>query len=99
MPKRDAVDVRLIQEIKAGKGKHIDNPDEVGGYPKLAGGPAPADTDHDGMPDAWERSHGLNPQDPSDGPKDRDGDGYTNVEEYLNSLVPPMIAASEPAVK
>jgi hypothetical protein len=47
----------------------------------------PIDTDHDGMPDDWEKSHGLNPNDPSDANADRDGDGYTNLEEYLGSLV------------
>ena len=38
------------------------------------------------MPDAWEKDRGLNPGDASDGAKDRDGDGYTNVEEYINGL-------------
>jgi hypothetical protein len=38
------------------------------------------------MPDAWETAHRLNPHDAADGARDRDGDGYTNVEEYLNSL-------------
>jgi len=38
------------------------------------------------MPDAWERQHGLNPADPADGSKDRNGDGYTNLEGYLNTL-------------
>jgi hypothetical protein len=38
------------------------------------------------MPDAWETAHGLDPKDPSDSSKDRDGDGYTNIEEYLNDL-------------
>jgi hypothetical protein len=45
------------------------------------------DSDGDGMPDAWEQEHGLNPNDAADGAADRDSDGYTNVEEYLNSLV------------
>jgi pectate lyase len=39
------------------------------------------------MPDAWEREHGLNPNDPADSALDADGDGYTNLEEYLNGLV------------
>jgi hypothetical protein len=39
------------------------------------------------MPDTWEQSHGLDAGDPADGSMDRDADGYTNVEEYLNSLV------------
>ena len=42
------------------------------------------DSDHDAMPNTWETVHGLNPHDASDGPKDADGDGYTNVEEFLN---------------
>ena len=47
----------------------------------------PVDSDHDGIPDAWEKSHGLNPNDMSDANKDLNGDGYTNLEKYLNSLV------------
>jgi hypothetical protein len=98
---RDAVDARIIQEIRtgtarcgetfAGGGKGIINSQKaVGGWPTLKSAPAPSDSDHDGMPDDWELAHELDPQSPSDGPRDRDGDGYTNVEEYLNSLVPPI---------
>ena len=47
----------------------------------------PVDSDHDGIPDDWERAHGLNPNDSSDAKKDLNGDGYTNLEKYLNSLV------------
>ncbi len=86
IPRRDAVDERLLRELRAGKGQIIDHPDEVGGHPSIEGGPAPPDADHDGMPDAWEQQHGLNPSDPKDSGTDRDGDGYTNVEEYLNHL-------------
>jgi hypothetical protein len=49
--------------------------------------PANWDTDDDGMPDAWEKQHGLNPTDATDSNKDLTGDGYTNLEKYLNSLV------------
>ena len=47
----------------------------------------PMDRDHDGIPDDWEKAHGLNPNDSSDANKDLNGDGYTNLEKYLNSLV------------
>ena len=39
------------------------------------------------MPNDWEKKHGLNPKDPADGNKDSNGDGYTNLEKYLNNLV------------
>lgn len=41
-----------------------------------------ADSDGDGMPDSWERAHGLNPLDPADAALDTDGDGLTNLQEY-----------------
>jgi len=47
----------------------------------------PQDTDHDGMPDTWEKKCGLDPSSPDDGSEDRNGDGYTNLEEYLGWLV------------
>ena len=39
------------------------------------------------MPDEWETEQGLNINDASDRNSDNDEDGYTNLEEYLNSLV------------
>jgi hypothetical protein len=45
-------------------------------------------SDHDGMPDHWEASYGLNPEDGADSNEDKNGDGYTNLEVYLNSLCP-----------
>jgi hypothetical protein len=44
---------------------------------------SPNDYDNDGMPDAWETAYGLNPRDASDADRDSDGDGVTNLEEYL----------------
>lgn len=87
LPMQDSVDVRIINDVKNGTGKVIDNPSQVGGWPVLAAGTAPIDTDHDGMPDTWETSHALNPKDATDGPK-IGADGYTNLENYLNSLAP-----------
>lgn len=86
LPRRDAVDKRVVVEVKNKTGRIIDSPDEVGGYPKLAAGSPSADSDHDGMPDDWEQQSKLNPGDPVDAAEDRDGDGYTNIEEYLHSL-------------
>ncbi|WP_321480014.1 polysaccharide lyase [uncultured Bacteroides sp.] len=58
---------------------------QVGGYPEYKGTPY-VDTDKDGMPDAWEKANGLNPNDPSDANKDCTGDGYTNIEKYINGI-------------
>jgi pectate lyase len=85
-PIRDGHDTRVVNDTKNGTGKIIDDPSEVGGWLTMKPGTPPTDSDHDGMPDAWETEHGLNPTNASDGPKDSDGDGYTNVEEYLNSI-------------
>ncbi|MFG0289473.1 MAG: pectate lyase [Rhodopirellula sp. JB044] len=91
-PKRDSVDVRIIEEVRNGTATFgssgiITTPKDVGGWPELRSEPAPADTDEDGMPDEWEQALGLDPNDAADGTEDRNGDGYTNVEEYLNGLV------------
>jgi hypothetical protein len=49
---------------------------------------AQLDSDGDGMPDQWELTYGLNPNDPSDAALDSDGDGLTNLEEYLHGTNP-----------
>lgn len=95
---RDAIDTRITNEAKNGTftytgsvlgGKGIiDSPADVGGYPTYNNGTAPQDTDGDGMPDAWENANSLNPNDASDGASlANDGSGYTNLENYMNSLV------------
>jgi hypothetical protein len=60
---------------------------QVGGYPEYKGTPY-IDSDNDGMPDAWEKKYGLNPNDPSDAVEDLNGDGYTNIEKYINGIDP-----------
>lgn len=98
-PALDEHDARVIAEVRDGtvrfKGSKTglsglpDSQDDVGGwedYP-VVHRPANWDTDDDGMPDDWEKRAGLNPSDPHDGNQDRDGDGYTNLENYLNALV------------
>lgn len=87
LPKRDAVDERIIRDVGEGSGKIIDSQREVGGWPHLSSIDAPPDVDHDGIPDDWEVLHGLNPHDPADRNIDA-GTGYTMLEEYLNSGIP-----------
>ena len=61
--------------------------EQVGGYPEYKGKPY-QDSDKDGMPDKWERKYNLNPNDPSDANGDMNGDGYTNIEKYINGIDP-----------
>lgn len=87
-PRRDSVDDRIIADVRNRTGKIINDPEnDVGGYPALRSGTAPLDSDHDGMSDVWETSQGLNVNDKADSSKDKDADGYTNIEEYLFSLM------------
>ena len=65
----------------------ITDPRQMGGYPEYQGTPR-VDSDGDGMPDAWELKYGLNPNDPSDANGDINGDGYTNIEKYINGIDP-----------
>lgn len=72
----------------------IDTPYDNGDnpWPTLQSEETPTDSDQDGMPDAWETANGLNPGDPTDGAR-TNADGYTNLENYLNSLVAHITAA------
>ncbi|MFA6923362.1 MAG: T9SS type A sorting domain-containing protein [Bacteroidales bacterium] len=81
LPMRDDIDTRLVNEYNTSTGS-------VGGdnnWPVLAGGTPYTDTDHDGMPDTWETSNALNPNNSADGAQ-ISVNGYTNLENYLNSL-------------
>ena len=98
LPARDEADELLISRVRNQTGFLIQSEqdlisDGVGdqGYGTLVQSSRPADFDNDcdGMPNTWETSHGLDSNDPADGSADANGDLYTNLEEYLNSLVPP----------
>lgn len=84
-PKRDAVDVRIVDSVRNRTGRIIRSQADVGGWPALKSTPAPKDTDRDGMPDAWEGANKLNPKNPADGNRVGD-DGYTMLERYLHEI-------------
>jgi hypothetical protein len=88
--RRDAVDSRIVEGVRNQTGRVINSQSEVGGWPELKSTPAPRDSDGDDIPDEWEKAHGLNPNDARDAASPaRDGSGNSNLEIYLNSLIPP----------
>lgn len=96
-PTRDAVDSRIVNDVINHTGHFIARTSDLADpWPTLNSLPAPADTDHDGMPDAWETANGLNINDAADR-NDYDLNGnYTNLEVYLYSLVEDDITAPTP---
>ena len=84
---RDAVDTRIVNEVKNASGKLIDKPSDVGGWPELDTASAIVDTDKDGMPDEWEEKYGLDPNNIMDATKITLVTGYTNIEVYACDLV------------
>lgn len=87
LPVRDAADARVIALVRAGEGKLLMRVEDAGGWPVLESTAPPADADGDGMPDTWELEHGLD-SGQADSNRDPDGDGYTNLEAYLNATNP-----------
>jgi pectate lyase len=97
LPKRDTLDSRIIDNVTTRTGRIID---VQGGYPhgtpyeltlkawpELKSIAALTDSDQDGIPDEWERSHKLNSEDASDAAIRSLDKKYTNIEVYLNQLV------------
>lgn len=89
-PVRDATDLRIVNDVKSGKAYAkkgiIDSPEEVGGWANYRNGDAAADTDKDGIADAWEKKMNLDPNNPDDR-NIKLSNGYTMLEEYLNDAV------------
>ena len=72
--------------------KPKDAADNWSPWPELTQTEAPADTDNDGIPDTWESSNGLDPNNSKDA-NNINEEGYTMLEVYLNSLVADITAA------
>jgi hypothetical protein len=92
LPRRDAVDARIIQDVCTGTATFgngiISAVSDVGGWPELESAPAPVDTSGNGIPDRWLQKYGLDIHDPDVANQDLNGTGYTNIEEYLNGTDP-----------
>lgn len=98
LPARDAVDLRLIEDVRHGTGRVIEKETDLPPgqrWPDYRSLPAPADRDGDGLPDFWEEQFGLDPRDPADSAKIAAG-GYANIEHYFNNTDP--TGGSEPIV-
>ena len=66
----------------------IDSQEEVGGLPELKSVTMPEwiDANRNGIPDWWEEAQGLDSDDPAIANVDSNGNGYTNLEDYINDL-------------
>jgi len=89
---RDEVTARHIYEMRTGTGLWDEQLPRGDWRARMAGGKPKPDSDNDGMPDDWEKAHGLNPDDPADanktvpagGSKADRHKGYTYIEYYIN---------------
>ena len=102
--RRDAVDKRIVTGVKSGTGRIINDIDDIkteygSAWPVLSATDAEkaaiADTDGDGIPDAYESAWGLDKSNAQDGAaKSLDKNGrYTNLEMYLHYLVREVVSA------
>ena len=102
--RRDAVDKRIVTGVKSGTGRIINDIDDIkaeygSAWPVLSATDAEkaaiADSDGDGIPDAYESAWGLDKANAQDGAaKSLDKNGrYTNLEMYLHYLVREVVSA------
>ena len=82
-PHRDAVDKRIVYNVLNGRGRIIDRPSDVGGWPVLDTDPAWINE----AKAAWEAEHGFHPYDTARCNGLDPATGYTYLELFLNSLM------------
>lgn len=86
----DSFDTRIISEVRNRRGSI---PKAPGPLPVIAGGTPYPDRDGDGMDDRWEQTHGTDPRKP-DPWRDADGDGWTNLDEFLDAAHRRLVAGT-----
>lgn len=84
-PARDAADAGIIAGVCDGKGRQKLTVAKDA-WPVLRSKQPEPDGDGDGLPDAWERKHGLDAADGSDAARVAGSEGWTHLELWLNSL-------------
>jgi len=92
-PARDSKDQSTIDNLLGRTGRFVNGVAYGLSWPSLASGPAIQDDDKDGMADDWELLYfgSLTRGSPIDSSSDFDGDGYTDLEEFLNGTDPTTI--------
>ena len=83
---RDKIDERIIDTVIDRNGKIIDSQKEVGGHLPNRKETGPKDSDGDGIPDTYEAKIGSNAK-VADAHKDSDGNGFANIDDYINGLL------------
>lgn len=87
---RDQVDERIVSNVRHGTASYkdgiIDSQNEVGGWPKMKSPIKIKDFDQDGIPDEWEKAHGLNSE-IDDAALSSLDDDYSNIEVYSHSIL------------
>jgi len=90
LPVRDVITRHVADSVRNNTGSIPNHTTDWphGGYATYKPAKLAPDADKDGMPDWWEKKYGLDPKRASDNAEDKDKDGYTNVEEYINDTDP-----------
>ncbi len=89
---RDSFDARIVREVRTRTGAIVR---QAGVLPVIAAGVPYPDRDGDGMDDRWEAAHGADPMRP-DAWDDPDGDGWGNLEAFLNACHLQQLARGAP---